>query len=221
MQITHEQAQRLIQFDIDRALNTQDQLTLSTHLRDCRQCRAYAEELKELEGMLVPVMKRQWDLRPLPLSLDAVGAKSKSKTPIGIILTTRTAAIAVVFMMFIFSAWQFALSSRQAFSPLPVSVPPIPTPSTYSTSTTITSQACKGRIHAVQENDTLESIAYQFAVSEQEIMAANNLKTETLHTAMELIIPTCNLTPTGTINPKTLTRTFTPAIHSTTSTPDG
>lgn len=223
MQITHAEAHQLIQFDTDRALDAQEKARLSTHLQDCIDCRAYAEEIKEVESLLVPAMKKHWSLHPLPLSIDDIQARSRTKTQPGIILTTRTAAIAVVFMMFVFSVWQFALSNRPKFSPLPVSIPPIPTPSNQSTSTTITSQACQGILYAVQEGDTLDSIAFQFAVSKQEIMAANNMKAETIHTATELVIPTCNFTPTGTIHPTILdtTFTYTPSIRPITSTPDG
>jgi len=221
MQITHEEARRLIQFNTDKALNMQEKSTLSTHLKDCIECRAYAEEIKEVESILLPVMQRQWNLQPPPLSVDIIHAKRSSRTPTSIILTTRTAAIGVVFLAFIFSVWQFALSSGPKLNPAPVGVPPIPTPSTQSTSTKIALQACEDRLYTVQENDTLDSIAYQFSTSKEEIMAANSMKSEAVQAATELVIPICKFTPTGTINPEIIATTYTPSKRATTTTPDG
>lgn len=221
MQITHEEARRLIQFNAEEALDMQEKSTLSTHLKDCIQCRAYAEEIEEVESVLLPVMQSHWNLQPLPLSIDLIRAKRSSRTLINTILTTRTAAIGVVFLAFIFSVWQFALSSGPKLNPAPVGVPPIPTPSTQSTSTKITLQACEDRLYTVQENDTLDSIAYQFSTSKEEIMAANSMKSEAVQASTELVIPICNFTPTGTINPEIIATTYTPSKHATTTTPDG
>jgi hypothetical protein len=221
MQITHEEARRLIQFNADEVLNMQERITLSTHLKDCIECRAYADEIKEVESILLPVMQRQWNLQPLPLSIDAIRAKRSSRTPTSIILTTRTAAIGVVFLAFIFSVWQFALSSGPKLNPAPIGVPPIPTPSTQSTSTKVTFQACEDRLYTVQEIDTLDSIAYKFSTSKEEIMAANSMKSEAVRATTELVIPICNFTPTGTINPAIVATTYTPSKRATTTTPDG
>jgi len=221
MQITHTEARRLIQFNADDALDKQEKITLSTHLKDCNECRAYAEEIKEVESILLPAMRRRWNLQPIPLLVDTIYRKKNTKAQTNIILATRTAVMSVVFLAFVFSVWQFTLSGRQNPSPLPVSVPPIPTPSTQSTSTKVMFQNCEGIMYVVQENDTLESIAYQFATSQEDILAANNMKTETVRTAMEIIIPVCNFTPTSTINPAILATTYTPSVSPTTFTPDG
>ena len=78
---------------------------------------------------------------------------------------------------------------------------------------------CDNRLYIVKENDTLESIADMFSASKEEIMASNNMKTETLSNAMEITIPICTSTPTGTLN--ALTTTYTPFINTITSTPGG
>jgi hypothetical protein len=222
MQITHAEARRLIQFNADDALDKREKITLSTHLKDCNECRAYAEEIKEVESILLPAMRRQWNLQPIPLFMDTIHVKRNTKTQTSIILATRTAVMGVVFLAFIFSVWQFTLSGRQNPTPLPVSIPPVPTPSTQSTSTKAMLQNCEGMMYVVQENDTLESIAYQFATSKEDILAANNMKAETVRMAMEIIIPVCNFTPTGTLNPTTsLATTYTPSVSPTTFTPDG
>ncbi|HET9910563.1 MAG TPA: LysM peptidoglycan-binding domain-containing protein [Anaerolineales bacterium] len=221
MQITHEEARKLIQFDADDALNSQEKVNLYAHIEGCIECRAYANDIKEVESILLPVMRRQWNIRPIPLSMGTVYAKRNDTIRMSMILATRTIAIGTVLLAFIFSVWQFTVSGAGESSPVPMSVPPIPTPSTQSTSTKITVQDCTGVLYTIQENDTLESIAYQFSTSREDLMAANHLNTETVSIGMELIVPICNLTPTGTIRPATLTTTYTPSISPTTFTPDG
>ncbi len=221
MEITHAEAHQLIQFDTDQSLNAQEEFTLRAHLQDCSECRAYTDEIKEVENILVPVMKKHWHLTPLPLSIDAIHAKRSSKLQMNVILATRSMALGAVFLALIFSAWQFGLSSGQKSDPMPVGVLPVPTPSTRSTSTKISAENCEGMFYAVRENDTLESIANQFGTSKEKIMAANRMKTETIDPAMELVIPICSFTPTGTINPTTLATSYTPSMSPTTSTPDG
>ncbi len=49
MSITHEQARKLIQLNMDQVLNIQESAILSAHLRSCGECQAYANEIKEVE----------------------------------------------------------------------------------------------------------------------------------------------------------------------------
>jgi LysM domain-containing protein len=219
MEITHEEARKLIQFNADEALNVQEKVILSAHLKECTACRAYAEEISEVEGTLLPVMKKHWNLQPNPLSIGAIAAKRNSSIQTVIILATRTAAIGVVLLAFVFSAWQLARSGGQETSGLPIGLPPVPTPSIQFTSTKSTAQSCAGILYVVKENDTLESIAHQFSISKQEIMAVNNMESGAVNTAMELTIPICSFTPTGTINPTILGTRYTPSTSPTTSTP--
>lgn len=221
MQITHEEAHKLIQLNTDDALNPQEITKLFTHLQECIECQGYADEIKEVESILLPIMKRQWNLQPPPFSSATVQIKSNSKIQTSIILATRMAAISAVFLGFIFSVWQFTMSGGGESTPLPVSVLPVPTPLTQSTNTKITRPNCTEALYIVQENDTLESIAYQFATSREELMAVNHMETATVRTDMELIVPVCNLTPTGTIRPTILATTYTPSIRPATFTPDG
>ncbi len=218
MQVTHEEVRKLIQLNADNALDVQERTVLSAHLRDCLECRTYAEGIKAMESILVPVMKKHWNLQPIPLSLSTLIAKRNSRMQTGIILATRLAAIGIVFMAFVFSAWQFALSGKRATGPLPVGMLPVPTPSVQSTSTRSVSQNCAGTLYVVQENDTLESIAQRFSVSKEEIMTVNGMKTETVIATMKLMIPNCNLTPTGTVNPTAFSTTYTPTRSLVTST---
>ena len=221
MQITHAEAHKLIQFSLDEALKPQERNILQMHLNDCMECRAFVEELKDLKDLLMPVMKRHWAIQPAPLLIEALTNKKKPALRASMILVTRTAIISIVFAAFVFSAWQFTHPGSQAFTPVPVSVLPIPTPSGQSTSTKSSAQDCEETIYQIQENDTLEIIALKFSIAKDKLMAFNNLSTESIHAKMDLLIPICTSTPTGTIRPSTLTITFTPVSGPGTSTPGG
>jgi LysM repeat protein len=221
MQITHEEARRLIQFSMDQMLKPQEKNTLQIHLEDCMECRSFFADIKAVEKYLVPAMVQHWNLHPAPLSLASLNNKKKSQQQSSIILATRTAIISIVFVAFIFSAWQLSGSYGRSSTPMPVSLLPIPTPSGQSTSTKVSLPNCEELRYQVQEHDTLESIAIQFSISKDKLMAINNLRTDSLSTKTELLIPVCNSTPMGTVHPSTLTTTFTPLFGPTTSTPGG
>jgi hypothetical protein len=222
MQITHDQAHRLIQLNIDALLSWQDKSVLSAHLQDCAECQIYASEIKEVDSILLPLLKRQWSSAPIPLSLDGLPGVNNSKPGGRSFLTTRITALSVVVVALLFSVWQLMLSGAAAPGPVPISVPLIPTPSlpsVRSTSTTIDLKECQMLIYTVQQRDTLEEIANRFSVSKAKLRAANHLNAGTVTAGMELMIPICKSTPTGTFD--ALTTTFTPILNPTTSTPGG
>ena len=221
MSITHEEARKLIQFSSDEALKPQQLSMLEIHLKDCMECRIFAEEIKDVEDLLIPAMLRHWNFQPTPLSIEAITSRERFSLKPFRLLITRTAIISIVFAAFIFSAWEFSLSRDGNVTPMPISVLPIPTPSGQSTNTKSSVQSCEEMIYQVQENDTLEQIAAEFSASKEKIMASNHLSTEVIHIGMELLVPICNSTPTGTVHPSTLTTTFTPLAASPTSTPGG
>lgn len=222
MQITHDQAHRLIQLNIDTALSLQDKAVLSAHLQGCKECQMYAREIEAVDTILLPFMKRRWAAEPIPLSMDTLLGVKNAKQGAHPSLTTRITAISVVVVTLIFSVWQFMFSGAPASRPAPIGVPLIPTPSlppVRSTSTTISLEECQMLIYTVQRTDTLEKIATRFSVSEATLRAANDLNEATPATGMELVIPICKSTPTSTFD--ALTTTFTPIIKPTTSTPGG
>jgi hypothetical protein len=221
MQITHEEAHKLIQFSMDQALAPQERKTLQAHLADCLECRGFADQLSELRKLLLPTMRNHWNLRPAPLSLETLKNKRKLQLQRSNLLVTRTALISLVFAAFIFSTWQFSHSGRQMGTPIPLNVLPLATPSGESTSTLLSIQDCVEMKYQVQQNDTLESIAAQFSVPKEQIMTLNNLKTEILNPDLELRLAVCKPTSTSTVAASTQTTTFTPVIGSTTSAPGG
>jgi LysM repeat protein len=215
MQITHQEARRFIQFHADEALNADEKTVLFSHLKTCFECRAYAAAIKELEDTLLPLMQRQWNLRPIPLSINDLKVKRNPQAPFSSILAIRTAIIAFVFVAFVFSAWQFTRPGQQLLGLPPVIIAPVSTPSPESTNTIVSSEHCDGILYTVQANDTLSGIAAQFSISKDEIISLNGLKTETIHMGMPLMIPVCNFTPTSTLS-ATTTTTYTPVISSAT-----
>jgi LysM repeat protein len=216
MQITHEEARRLIQFNADEALRPQEKILLSTHINSCLECRAYAEEIKEVEKILLPAMQRQWNVHPLPLLISDLSMRRAARVT-GSLLAIRTVIMSFVFVMLVFSAWQFTRSGQQLRGLPPVMVAPVSTPSIESTNTTVSSRSCDAMHYNVQANDTLTSIADQFSISKDEIIAMNGLKTDRINLGMTLMIPVCNFTPTSTLSPTTTT--YAPVISSATSSP--
>lgn len=222
MQIVHEEARRLIHFNLDNALSSDRQASLSTHLQECPECRAYARELEEVDFILRPLLKRQWSAHAVPLRIRSLLGNERPKSFAQHFLTMRSLVFAVVLLGFAFSAWQFAFSGTWMVGPVPPSVLPAPTPSVEFTSTQSPWANCSIVRHTVRENETLEIIARRFSVSGEDLLAFNDLTSQSLTTGVELGIPVCHFTPTGTAsNATSLTLTYAPALSPTTSTPDG
>lgn len=219
MSITHKQARELLQFNLDGVLQAAEKARLSAHLQDCIDCKAYARELKEVEAILVPVLKRQWHMTPFPLSIDALLQRKSSRIKTSNFLSIRTSVIGAAVMALFFGFWQIVLSSTPVSGRPLAGVFPAPTPSLELTSTRIASEDCQLTLYVLQQEDTLASVSTRFSVSEEEVMRINNLNTRTLGTAVEIMIPICNSTPTGTVHPVTFTTTYTPALSLRTSTP--
>lgn len=223
MSITHEEAHELIQLQMEDLLDSREYAKLSAHLRDCSECKAYANEMNEVTNLLLPIMKRQWSIQPVPLSIASL-VRRREKTRTSAFLTMRTIAASVMLVALFFSAWQFVSSGPAASSRPSLQAPPVPTPSrqnAQSTSTIIQVQDCQMVLYPVQKTDTLLSIARQFSVPKDTIIQLNRLETEIVSPSMELLIPICHLTPTSTFGPATFTTTFTPLIDFTTSPPGG
>lgn len=222
MQLTHEEARRLIQFDADQTLAAEKRSVLSAHLEICSECSRYAQDIQEIGNLLLPAMKRHWSSQSIPFSVDTLVRNEKSKRVSRSFRTTRSVLIGVILFGFVFSAWQFMISSQRSPGQLHEGVPPVPTPSVQSTGTKQSWEDCEMRAYVVQENDTIASIARRFSASEEVIIALNALEREKVHRSMELVIPICHSTPTGTAAvPTFFTTTDTPLASLPSSTPDG
>lgn len=222
MQITHEEAHRLIQFNTDDALKMKEKMVLLEHMQACAECRAYAQSLTEIESILRPLLQKNWNKQPLPLSMTSILRRRNQGVAEGALLATRMVVIGIICMGFLFSVWQFTVTAQATPAVSAFSVPPMPTPSTQNISITSTSNHCAVQPYVVQNNDTVESIAQRFSVSKNELLIANNLSSESpslLTTGRQILIPTCTSTPTGTLNASTIT--YTPSRQVITSTPGG
>ena len=216
MQITHEEARRLIQFNADQALIGVERNLLEDHLKSCLECRRYADSIQKLETVLGSSMKKKWTQTPLPHTAN-LGVKSKNSILTHqIFLATRIAAMGLLCIAFLFNIWQFTSSDQDKPNPSS-SVPPVPTPSIRSTTTQLVRQDCVRTLYSVQEGDTLESISVQFSIPAKEIVNVNQLKENTLFASMNLIIPTCSSTPAGAA--RIIKTTNIPRLGTTTSTP--
>jgi hypothetical protein len=221
MPITHEEARRLIHFDADHALNMDQKSILRFHLKDCPECWEYANSLVKMTSMLSSTMEKKWGRPRLPLPIAVLLPKRNSRITESILMATRIAAVGVMAIALLFSVRQVTGPVEGGPGTVPVSAPPIPTPSIQSTSTQtqVLLQNCGQILYVVQREDTIEEIADQFSVSKEEIMAVNWLDDAALRVGMELMIESCTVQPTGTFH---ATGTiFTPLTSPTISTPGG
>lgn len=216
MQITHEEARTLIQFNADRPLDGIAKERLEDHLASCLECRSHAVKIQEVETTLAAVMKRRWANQPLVRSTQVVGSRKQSKFTQDVVFATRMVAMGVICIAFLFNIWQFTQSAGSGSNPTSASIPPVPTPSLYSTTTHVITDECGQLLYTVQENDTLAVIAQKFSVSMEEIVLFNDLGGEAIRPSMQLSIHMCSPTPDM---PGTVTTTFTPLLGHTTSTP--
>lgn len=128
--------------------------------------------------------------------------------------------IATVALLIVVAALGITNGTKEdEINQAPMVVPLIPTPSMQITHTL--TQSCGQIRYQVQPGDTLESVAFQFSISKEDLLAANQMSTGIVISGMELIIPLCNSAATGTVHPPTFTTTITPLTEVISQTPDG
>jgi LysM repeat protein len=195
--MTHEEARTLIHLLLDASLNNQQKRLLEAHLASCPQCQQYADSLRNLESILSPLLQRQWTRQPVPLPVGMVLSRPQTKTSDSMVLASRIAVLGVMFMIFVFSAWQFTIS-RPSTNPAQANVPMIPVPSTSTqvVATNTQNGACEDTTYVVQQDDTLARIALKFGVPKAKLALANQMTNETIHAGAKMIIPLCKPTPT-------------------------
>lgn len=221
MQITHQEAHRLIQFRADGGLKAQQRNLLASHLQECANCQHYADSLESMETMLRPMLQRNWKRDPLPFPVALLTAKREQRISDRIVAVTRIAAFAVVFLGFFFSAWNFSVSSRHTPTPFLQGIPVIPTPFTSASMAATETDLgnCTMTSYVVEKHDTLAGIAHRFSASTEQILQINSIKNETVVVGQSLNIPVC---PSPAANPTaSQTITFTPVLSSVTTTPGG
>lgn len=210
MKISHAESRSLIQYSLDRSLNTDEQKDLFVHLQACTDCTAYAAEIKDLENNLLSTMKKHWNLAPSPLAVEVITGKRNRKSQTAIFV--KLAMAGAVLILFVYGTWQFTETNNKPGVSIPLEILPIPTPSIQMTNTDTLSLGCKEIRYIVQNGDTVESIAIQFSISLEELMKKNNLTSGLVIPGIEIVIPLCDTTPSKTIRPPTTTTTYTPTI---------
>ncbi|MEW5942198.1 MAG: LysM peptidoglycan-binding domain-containing protein [Chloroflexota bacterium] len=220
MQITHEQAQTLIQFAADRPLDSAERTNLESHLEGCSLCRNYASDLEKLGGALRASMRKRWEVAPPPLS-NAILNSRKPALKFQRLLPLAAAPLTVAFVILLavfFTRWQITTGGSTS-TPLPTPTAiTAPAPSAGLTSADELTLDCPREIYEVQAGDSLDSIAQKFSISREIIIRANGLTSERIVPSALLVIPQCGPTPSQ-FPISTLTRTVTPAFLTTSHTP--
>src|SRR5262245_46121736 len=102
MQITHAEAHKLVQYNLDRALNSEKQRTLLSHLQECDECKAYADGILDMENILRHLMNKKWQYSPLPLSLDSIRPHNGFSKRTYSLFSLQTALIGLILVAFSF-----------------------------------------------------------------------------------------------------------------------
>lgn len=207
MQITHMEAHQLIQYNLDRALNSEKQKRLFAHLQECDTCRAYADGMHDMENVLHQVMHKQWNHHPLPLSMDSIRSQNIFPKNAHSLFVLRTALVSIVLVAFSFLIWQLRTTVDNSSEQISLSLAPVPTPSIQLSTASLESPECSWSLHKVDRMDTLDNIARQYSVSKDEIIIFNKMNSDLIYESMELKIPQCNPTPTVTAHMPTTTLT--------------
>jgi len=156
MQITHDEVRLLIEYDSDRALTSEQQGALTTHLQECEACRLRAVEMNNVENILRDVMQKHWNHRPLPLSIDSIKIHTKN---LNSLFAWRVSLASVAMGTFLFLIWGVKITAFNSSEQTPLGILPVPAPSFQLTSASAISTRCDSVIYEVQEFDTLDSVA--------------------------------------------------------------
>jgi anti-sigma factor RsiW len=206
VEMTHQQIRNLLQASAEQTLPPSEKLALEKHISDCAECRTYAQQLSELQSGLRQMLHQRWDKSRPTLSAQLIKERAGKQTD-----RTRVWAmvgkLAVVPLLVIafFVAYQASEMPASLMPATALSIPApeatllTPTPPARSTPTQITAQNCDRITYIIQENDSLDSIAAQFSVTKDMLMAYNGMGSESLVMRTELVIPLCQSTSTPTI----------------------
>ena len=220
MNISHEEAQKLIHLHSDRGLDMDHRAQLQSHLMQCERCALYANRLSDAENTLRKVMKREWNVQPLPHNKETILREINSKKwVVQKLLPTHSALIGITVIFFSFVLWQFSLTNGSSNAGIGLQTSVIPTPAIVliDNPALATLNECALLSYVVQANDDLDSIARKFSLPQDIIISTNNLNSKILQPGTQLEIPACNFTPTGTTFSPTIT--LTPEFQTFTTTP--
>jgi len=219
--ISHLQARAWLDSAVDLALSPEQHTALEGHLAGCDECRRYKAELASLEGTLRKGLQAHLPASHTPLSLEEVLQRVKANQPATTFANRWVAApvLLVVLLTIIFTLGfpRGAGGGTHPTQALTATALLVPTPSAPITSTLLSLPECESIRYQVQAGDTLDTIARQFSISKDILMAYNHLTAESL--PAELSIPMCSVTPLVGSQTPSSTVTITPQAEYTMSTP--
>jgi LysM domain-containing protein len=216
MQITHEEARQLIQFNTDHTLPLTKRELLDSHLKECVECTSYRQDMDAVGNTLQTTMRKHWSAQVRHLDVQIIREKLQPVSLSSNFLPTRGVLVGMVVLLFVLASWQFVNSNNKP-AMLVTNLSPIPTPSLLLTGTNSNLNNCQKMKYEVQQGDTLERLAQQFSTSIEAISQLNNLQSTNIQPGMKLIVPVCDPTPTRTSRTPTLT--ITPMLEPITYTP--
>lgn len=212
--LSHQQAQMLIHVATDQPLGMNDKESLDAHLRDCAECRSFAQEFARMESALRQTMKKRWQFsaRPLPIG-SILGWQNKTTFRRALSIAAAPLLIVILALALLLTRGQFSNGGDLTATVIASNVP---TPSAQLTHTSAAVNECETVNYIVQDGDTLESIAAKYSISKDAIITFNKLENETLTPFANLMIPLC---AQPTASTPTTTLTFTPSLSAAPSTP--
>lgn len=221
--ISHIQARALLDLAADLSLPPNERDSLDGHLSACDECRRYAGELAEVEGVLRQSLASNLMAPKVQLS---VGEILRQTRPYGALqpalrFASRFAAAPILILVVLAVTLTLGLprvtGGTDSARTLTATALLVPTPSARITSTLLTRPECETIPYQVQAGDSLEGIAQKFSISKDILMAYNNLTAEAL--PAQLDIPLCYATPLVGSQTPASTVTITPQAEFTLRTP--
>lgn len=229
IELTHQQARALLQAAADQPLPAADRSALDAHLSVCNDCNAYAAQLAGVEARLRKALHTKWDSFRPDLNLQAIKQPSPASRAWNYFFSQPQVLGKVTIMAALLLGYIAIVNLVGIRVPITENKTPtvLPTPNGFTTSfsgsptlsaqsarTDTTTQTCDTVIYVVQENDTLESIAFQHGITKETLLGYNpsigELAANTVITGMELAIPLCESTPSRTASLPGSALTITP-----------
>ncbi|MGC1375310.1 MAG: LysM peptidoglycan-binding domain-containing protein [Anaerolineales bacterium] len=219
--IPHKKIRALLQAAADQALPPEERMVLDTHLAECGECSAYAQNLVQLQDGLRRVMQQQWNVRSKPLPIEAIKNRANRIAAQNQVAgAVRKFAFVPMLAIVFFMALSFKVINPQQAAPgmgIASSNTPdisllVPRPPVGLTATKLLTQDCGRATYVVQENDTLDEVAAKYGVSTDTIIAYNGLASDKIDPQSILTIPFCERTSVEATTTPTVPNTIAPAI---------
>lgn len=222
--ISHIQARALLDLAADLALPPDERGRLDEHLSACDECRRYAGDLTEVEGVLRQSLASNLKDRKIQISVGEIlrQARLNGAAQPALRFASRLAAAPVLLVILLVVTLTLGLPRLAGGGTAPAHTLTatallMPTPSARTTSTLLTGPECETISYQVQRGDSLSGIAQKFSISRDILIAYNNLTAESL--PAQLDIPLCYVTPLVGSQTPASTVTITPQAEYTLRTP--